>query len=139
KPVPARSILNGSWIKANIESPDSRLNRLLEANGMVGAQVKPWTPPCPVFLAHDPYDRTVSFSNTADVFESWKQNKAEPLEIFRMEARDRGPGHAGGAVIAIPAAFIWIAAGMPDSVWSMAKDKILAAIQAAVPERHLDS
>jgi len=128
--VPARTILNEDWVKANVDNPASRLNQLFEANDLV----KGWAPKVPVLLVHDPFETTVGFSNTQAIYDSWVQQGAKPIGIARMELSGRGPGHLGGALIAIPTAFIWIEAGMPNSILAMTKEKILAATIAMAPE-----
>lgn len=124
KAVPARSILNEDWVKKNINDPNSALNKLFEANTLVGG----WKPTAPVLLVHDPYDKTVRFSGTKAMFDDWTKQGLRPIGIVEMAVGGVGTGHVGGAMVAIPTAFIWIDAGMPRSINDMAKDKIRAAI-----------
>jgi len=127
--VPARAILNEKWVKDNIENPGSALNKELEANTLVG----PWQPTAPVLLMHDPFDQTVKFSGTQAMFDVWTRQGAKPIGIVRMAIGSSGTGHVGGAIVAIPSAFVWIGAGMPKSILDMTKDKIRSAMIAAAP------
>ncbi|MDR3672792.1 MAG: lipase family protein, partial [Holophaga sp.] len=129
KEVPARAILNEGWVKANIDGP-SRLNKLFDQNSLVGG----WKPKSPVLLVHDPYDKTVGFESTKAIHDDWVRQKINPIGIVELSLLGKGTGHVGGAVVAIPTAFIWIAADMPKSVMAMAKDKLAKAIKDAAPE-----
>jgi len=93
-----------------------------------------WKPRVPVLLVHDPYDKTVGFSNTKAIHDDWTLQKAEALQgIVELSVGKTGAGHVGGAVIAIPTAFIWIDAAMPKSIWTMTKAMIIKAIKDAAP------
>jgi len=135
KEVPARAILNEAWVKANIDPPGSRLNRLFAANSLLG----PWRPPCPVLLAHDPYDKTVPYSNTKAIYDQWMglwagdRAQPKPIGIVDLAVAGIGSGHVGGAILGIPIAFVWVRAGMPESIWTMAKNAVNDAILAATP------
>jgi pimeloyl-ACP methyl ester carboxylesterase len=135
--VPPRRVLTEAWIRDAVETPSSGLNRLLEANSLVGG----WKPAVPVLLAHDPFDETVPSSGTQAIFDDWTRQKANPIGIIRLAAGSTGSGHVGGALLAIPSAFVWIAADMPRSLMAMAKDRLRNAIIAAAPpelEANLD-
>jgi|GEM_PF-1917806 hypothetical protein len=127
--VPARDVLNPKWIKDNLENPTSRLNRELDASSLVGK----WKPTAPVLLVHDPYDQTASFSGTQAVFDDWSKQGVKPIGIVKLAVGAKGTGHVGGALVAIPTAFVWIDAGMPRSLMDMTKDKIRSAILDAAP------
>ena len=68
KPVPARQVMNEAWVRKAIDVPDSPLNKLLDANSLVGN----WTPCAPVLLVHDPYDKTVPAEGTLAMYERWR-------------------------------------------------------------------
>lgn len=129
KPVSARRIMNEGWLKPILADPLSRLNQLLDANSLVGG----WKPAFPVLLVHDPYDKTVPAAGTLALYDDWNQPGANPIGVVKMAVGSTGTGHVGGALVAIPTAFIWIDAGMPTSLMEMTKDKIRAAIQDAAP------
>lgn len=131
--VPARKLLNEKWVKENVDNPASRLNKLLRENSLVGG----WAPTAPVLLVHDPFDQTVKFSGTDAIFADWKKQNLEPppIGIVRLNIGPVGTGHVGGALVAIPTAFIWIGAGMPVSLMAMTKEKIKAAINDALGMR----
>jgi pimeloyl-ACP methyl ester carboxylesterase len=129
KPVPARKVMNEAWVRSAVDDPRSRLNQLLDANSLVGD----WKPDFPVLLVHDPYDKTVPAAGTLAMFDRWTRLGADPIGIVKMAVGSTGTGHVGGALVAIPTAFIWIDAGMPRTLMEMAKEKIRAAIQEAAP------
>lgn len=129
KAVPARRILNQPWLVKNLDDPASQLNRELEANTLVGR----WKPTAPVLLMHDPLDTTVNFSGTQAMFDDWTRQGLKPIGIVKLAVAGSGTGHVGGAIVSIPTAFIWIAAGMPRSLMAMAKDKIRTAMIEAAP------
>jgi hypothetical protein len=129
KLVSARAILNEKWVKDNIENPGSALNKQLEANTLVGN----WKPTAPVLLMHDPYDQTVNFSGSQAMFDAWTRQGAKPIGIVKMAIGTKGTGHVGGAIVAIPSAFVWIGAGMPKSLLELTKDKLRTAMVANAP------
>ena len=114
--IRARAVVNEAWAEANVDNESSRVNQLLAANSLVGG----WAPRVPVLLAHDPYDECVSFFNSQNIFDDWTRQGLKPQEIIRLAAGSHGSGHVGGAVLSIPAAFIWFEAGMPSSMMGMA-------------------
>jgi pimeloyl-ACP methyl ester carboxylesterase len=130
--VPARSLLNEAWLKINLDPPSSRLNQLLKDNDLVGH----WAPPdtLPVLLVHDPYDETVGYDNAQSMYNSWLDQKVHPIGIVDLALGSRGTGHVGGAIVAIPTAFIWIDANMPRSLMAMTAQSISTAIKAQVPD-----
>lgn len=139
--VPARAILNEAWARENIDDPGSRLNQLFAANTLVGGWVPPpspgqpesTAPPIPVLLAHDPSDGTVPFAGAQALFDDWTRRNVDPMGIVRLEAGGRGTGHVGGALVAIPSAFIWIDAGMPRSLMKLGQATLRAAIVDNAP------
>jgi hypothetical protein len=128
--VSARAVLNEKWVRDNIENTASRLSKLLEANSLVGG----WKPTAPVLLVHDPFDETANFSGTQAVYNDWVKQGVNPIGIVRMAVGNTGTGHVGGALVAIPSAFIWIDADMPRDLMALAKDKLSTAIVNAAPE-----
>jgi len=129
-PVPARTILDEGWVREHVDNPRSALNRLFDANDLVGK----WAPSVPVLLVHDPYDATVGFANTQAVYDEWRRLRANPLGIIRLAVGTRGSGHVGGAVLAIPTAFVWIASGMPRSLMDLAAGRMKEAVVNLLPE-----
>ena len=131
KAAPARQVMNEDWLKKTIEVPNSPLNQLLEANSLVKGN---WTPSAPVLLVHDPYDKTVPAAGTMAMYDRWKNTPGvDPIGVVKMAVGSTGTGHVGGALVAIPTAFIWIDAGMPRSLMDMAKDQIRNAIKDSAP------
>jgi hypothetical protein len=131
QPVIARNVLNEIWAEAEVDRPDSRVNRLLEANGLVGG----WQPKVPVLLAHDPWDECVGFYNSVNLVEDWRRMGCRPLDIIPLAAAGHGAGHVGGAILSVPMAFTWFKAGMPDSMMGMAAATLQAlAGSAAAPD-----
>jgi hypothetical protein len=128
--VPARTILNEVWVKAQVDNPGSKLNQLFNANGLVGN----WKPTAPVLLVHDPFDSTVDYKSAQAMFDSWTRQGVNPIGIVNLAAGGKGTGHVGGAIVAIPTAFIWIDAGMPRSLMEMSKDKLKDAIAAGITD-----
>jgi hypothetical protein len=126
--VSARATMNEAWVKANLDGP-SRLNKLFEENTLVGK----WKPTAPVLLVHDPFDKTVGFDSTKAIHDDWVKQKLDPIGIVELSLLGRGTGHVGGAVVAIPSAFIWIAADMPRSLMALAKDKLAKMVKDAAP------
>ena len=130
KAVPARQVLNEVWVKKAIDTPGSPLNKLLEANSLVGT----WQPSAPVLLVHDPYDKTVPASGTLAQYEKWRNTPGvDPIGVVKMAVGKTGTGHVGGALVAIPTAFIWIDAGMPRNLMEMAQNQIRDAILDSAP------
>ena len=129
KEVPAASILETGWLKKNVLDPNSRLAGILKQNDLVGG----WVPKVPVLLVHDPYDTTVTFDNSKAMYDDWFANAGKPLGIAELAIGKKGTGHVLGAIMAIPMAFIWIDAGMPANVMTMAKDKLKQAIVNSAP------
>jgi hypothetical protein len=127
--VPARAVLNETWVRANIDNRASRLNQLLDENSLVGG----WKPNAPVLLVHDPFDGTANFSGTDALYNDWAKQGLNPIGIVKMAVGQTGTGHVGGAMVAIPAAFIWIDAAMPRNLMDLAKDKLTNAIVNAAP------
>jgi hypothetical protein len=119
-------VLNEAWIRQHVDNPSSGLYRLLEANSLVGG----WKPKVPVLMAHDPGDTTVRSSGTRAMFDDWKKAGANPIGIIDLAVGQTGTGHVGGALVAVPAAFIWIGAGMPRNLQDMAQGKIREAMTA---------
>jgi len=127
--VSARAVLNENWVKANIDNRASPLSRLLDENSLVGG----WKPGAPVLLVHDPFDETASFSGTEALYNDWAKQGLNPIGILKMAVGQTGTGHVGGAMVAIPSAFIWIDAAMPRNLMGLAKDKLTNAIVNAAP------
>lgn len=142
KAVPARKVLNSDWIRKNIENPDSPLMKELARNTLVGGQVKPWAPPVlepgqgpvPVLLMHDTYDETVNSTGSEAIYKSWQDQKIDPIGLVKMDLLGKGTGHVGGAIVAVPCAFLWIGAGMPRDFKTFASQKILDKIAALAPK-----
>jgi hypothetical protein len=120
--IPARSVLKEAWAKAEVDPPQSRVNQLLDANGLVGG----WSPKVPVLLAHDPQDECVGFYNSRNLFDDWSRRGLQPLSIIPLEVGTHGAGHVGGAVLSVPMAFTWFKAGMPRSMMTMAVSALKA-------------
>ena len=132
--IPARAVLNEAWAKDNLDAPDSPVNHLLAANGLVGD----WVPKVPVLLCHDPYDECVPFANTQSIFDAWTRLGGHPLGIVSLAVGGRGPGHVGGAVLSIPTAFVWFKAGMPTSLMAMAAQTIREQSKSLKPQGTID-
>ena len=134
--VPAREVLNEAWVKANVDPPNSRLNKLFAANDLTGD----WKPYCRVLLVHDPYDQTVPYDNSKVIHDQWlkswkkKPDETKPIGIVDLAALGKGSGHVGGAILGIPMAFIWIRAGMPENIWKMTKKMVSDAIMSVTPD-----
>ena len=127
--VTARAVVNEAWAQANVDYESSQVNQLLAANSLVGG----WTPTVPVLLAHDPFDECVSFFNSQNLYDDWVAQGLKPMAIIRMAVGSHGPGHVGGAVLGVPSAFIWLAAGMPSSMMNMAVNTLQAKVLELAP------
>ena len=129
EPIPARAVVNEAWARIHVDHDRSKVNELLEANSLIEG----WAPQVPVLLAHDPYDECVGFLNTQNLFNAWTRQGLHPQEIIEMAVGTHGSGHVGGAVLGVPAAFVWFEAGMPSSMMSMAVNTLRAKALAVAP------
>ena len=127
--VAAREVLNESWARTHVDPPETVLNQLLEANSLVGG----WGPKVPVLLAHDPLDECVPFINSQTLFEAWVRMGLRPRGILPLALGGRNAGHVGGALLSVPTAFTWIAAGMPASLMELAAGALKQKMGAALP------
>lgn len=148
KSVPARQILNETWVRKNLDDRNSPLSRLLKANNLIGEGSGNWTPRdnAPILLMHDQLDTTVAYSNSEQARANWfKPGEYVPMDIQDMTNQDstKGSGHVLGAVLAIPSAFVWIANNMPSTVPSafraMASRKIASAAAPILGEDSADA
>jgi len=147
--VPARQILNESWVRQHLDDSNSPLSRLLLSNNLIGeGSGAEWTPRdnAPILLMHDRLDPTVAYSNSDQARRSWfKPGDYAPMDIQDMTDQDgtKGSGHVLGAVLAIPSAFVWIANNMPSTVPSafraMATKKIASAATPILGEDGADA
>jgi hypothetical protein len=132
--VSARAIVNEEWYQKNLVDRTTELSKLLEENNLVGD----WKPSVPVLLVSDPKDETVDFKNTQSMYDAWSRQNASPVGIVKLALLGKGTGHVGGAVVAIPTAFIWIDAGMPRGIMDMGVNAITSAIEKNTPEAILE-
>ena len=132
KAVTVSSLTNAAWVKDYVLNPQSRVNALLKANDLVGGWLLP--PTIPLLLAHSPQDEVVAYANSKASYDDLYSHGCKPFKILDLAINGKGPGHVGGALLGIPAAFMWIGAGMPSSIGTMAKEQLRQAFVAAVPK-----
>ena len=115
-----RQVLNAPWAATVIDGEHSTLNQRFNENVLVGG----WAPRVPVLLAHDRFDECVGYYNSQELYASWVAQGTHPQELITLSAGSRGPGHEGGAILAIPMAFLWIRTGMPPSLARLGEELV---------------